>query len=295
MDASAKDRKAAGIQELIKGRELAVGLNIMVQSGDSLAAGRVLKEVISSFSQALHLFGSGASNRCPVDDESLSDEPKNESYGKKRKTSGAGRGGFRKRKHGSVCKRIISKTSKDEYSWRKYGQKEIHGSKFPRSYFRCTHKYDQGCQATKQVQKSEDDPSLLMITYIGEHTCSPNIYNIVPNLAKPSNSSEPSIISFGSNISYVTHDLSLPSFPLISKLPENEEEVLSNPKPSTPSSEFIDLPSIYEGCLLEPLMNESVLQHSDGSARNFNMSFMLDSFNFEEDVLAFDQGHLFSD
>lgn len=42
---------------------------------------------------------------------------------------------------------------------------------FSRSYFRCTHKPTQGCNATKQVQKHEQDPSLFQITYIGHHTC----------------------------------------------------------------------------------------------------------------------------
>ena len=40
-----------------------------------------------------------------------------------------------------------------------------------RSYFRCTRKYDQGCRATKQVQKMENDPQMFQTTYIGHHTC----------------------------------------------------------------------------------------------------------------------------
>ncbi|MBA0647333.1 hypothetical protein Goklo_015228, partial [Gossypium klotzschianum] len=39
------------------------------------------------------------------------------------------------------------------------------------SYFRCTHKTDQGCQATKQVQKLEDDPPKYATIYYGHHTC----------------------------------------------------------------------------------------------------------------------------
>lgn len=42
---------------------------------------------------------------------------------------------------------------------------------FCRSYFRCTHKPTQGCKATKQVQKQEQDPEMFQITYIGRHTC----------------------------------------------------------------------------------------------------------------------------
>ncbi|CAK8560708.1 unnamed protein product [Lathyrus sativus] len=59
----------------------------------------------------------------------------------------------------------------DGYSWRKYGQKDILGAKFPRGYYRCTHRNAQGCLATKQVQKSEEDPMIYEITYKGRHTC----------------------------------------------------------------------------------------------------------------------------
>lgn len=40
-----------------------------------------------------------------------------------------------------------------------------------RSYFRCTHKLDQGCLAKKQVQQMSDDPPVFRTTYHGQHTC----------------------------------------------------------------------------------------------------------------------------
>lgn len=60
----------------------------------------------------------------------------------------------------------------DGYSWRKYGQKDILGANFPRGYYRCTHRHAQGCLATKQVQKSDEDPTIFEVTYRGRHTCS---------------------------------------------------------------------------------------------------------------------------
>ncbi|KAL0908097.1 hypothetical protein M5K25_022567 [Dendrobium thyrsiflorum] len=60
----------------------------------------------------------------------------------------------------------------DGYTWRKYGQKDILNAKHPRAYYRCTHRKKQGCLAMKQVQRSDDNPSVLEITYIGTHTCS---------------------------------------------------------------------------------------------------------------------------
>ncbi|WCJ33454.1 WRKY DNA-binding protein 70 [Euphorbia peplus] len=59
----------------------------------------------------------------------------------------------------------------DGFQWRKYGQKVIQNEKYPRNYFRCTHKDDQGCLATKQVQRIQQDPPIYRTTYYGHHTC----------------------------------------------------------------------------------------------------------------------------
>ncbi|XP_058073318.1 WRKY transcription factor 55-like [Magnolia sinica] len=59
----------------------------------------------------------------------------------------------------------------DGFTWRKYGQKEILNSKFPRGYYRCTHKNYYGCEAKKQVQRLDDDPLMVQVTYCGHHTC----------------------------------------------------------------------------------------------------------------------------
>ncbi|KAI4378045.1 hypothetical protein MLD38_015586 [Melastoma candidum] len=61
----------------------------------------------------------------------------------------------------------------DGYNWRKYGQKDILGAKYPRSYYRCTYRNTQNCWATKQVQRSDEDPTVFEITYRGTHTCAP--------------------------------------------------------------------------------------------------------------------------
>ncbi|KAL3025916.1 hypothetical protein AAZX31_04G204200 [Glycine max] len=59
----------------------------------------------------------------------------------------------------------------DGYTWRKYGQKEILGSKYPRSYYRCTHQKLYECQAKKQVQRLDHNPNIFEVTYRGNHTC----------------------------------------------------------------------------------------------------------------------------
>ncbi|XP_014498656.1 probable WRKY transcription factor 17 [Vigna radiata var. radiata] len=55
----------------------------------------------------------------------------------------------------------------DEYSWRKYGQKPIKGSPFPRGYYKCS--TVRGCPARKHVERAQDDPKMLIVTYEGEH------------------------------------------------------------------------------------------------------------------------------
>ncbi|KAF3503155.1 hypothetical protein F2Q69_00039726 [Brassica cretica] len=79
----------------------------------------------------------------------------------------------------------------DGYRWRKYGQKAVKNSPYPRSYYRCTTvgcgvkkrverssddpyivmtTYEVGCGVKKRVERSSDDPYIVMTTYEGQHT-----------------------------------------------------------------------------------------------------------------------------
>ncbi|KAL4557762.1 hypothetical protein LXL04_035950 [Taraxacum kok-saghyz] len=77
----------------------------------------------------------------------------------------------KRRKNSWTSTKVTSVLIDDGHAWRKYGQKEILNSKRHRSYYRCTYKSDQGCQATKQVQMIEDKPLKYRITYFSNHTC----------------------------------------------------------------------------------------------------------------------------
>ncbi|XP_075522766.1 WRKY transcription factor 22-like [Primulina tabacum] len=70
-------------------------------------------------------------------------------------------------------KRVVIQVSADDiasdkWAWRKYGQKPIKGSPYPRSYYRCSS--SKGCLARKQVEQSCADPRMFIITYTAEHS-----------------------------------------------------------------------------------------------------------------------------
>ncbi|KAJ6699091.1 WRKY TRANSCRIPTION FACTOR PROTEIN 1-RELATED [Salix purpurea] len=53
----------------------------------------------------------------------------------------------------------------DGYNWRKYGQKQVKGSEYPRSYYKCTYP---NCPVKKKVERSFDG-QIAEIVYKGEH------------------------------------------------------------------------------------------------------------------------------
>lgn len=59
----------------------------------------------------------------------------------------------------------VDKPADDGYNWRKYGQKQVKGSEFPRSYYKCTHPE---CPVKKKVERSLDG-HITEIIYKGQH------------------------------------------------------------------------------------------------------------------------------
>ncbi|CAN6727438.1 unnamed protein product [Malus baccata var. baccata] len=59
----------------------------------------------------------------------------------------------------------VDKPNDDGYNWRKYGQKQVKGSEFPRSYYKCTHP---NCPVKKKVERSIEG-QITEIIYRGEH------------------------------------------------------------------------------------------------------------------------------
>lgn len=60
---------------------------------------------------------------------------------------------------------VVDKPVDDGYNWRKYGQKQVKGSEYPRSYYKCTHPK---CPVKKKVERSLDG-QVTEIIYKGQH------------------------------------------------------------------------------------------------------------------------------
>ncbi|XP_050221033.1 probable WRKY transcription factor 27 [Mercurialis annua] len=77
-----------------------------------------------------------------------------------------------RKKKGHLKKQVMQvaaeNLSNDVWAWRKYGQKPIKGSPFPRNYYRCSS--TKGCGARKQVERSNIDPAMFIVSYTGDHS-----------------------------------------------------------------------------------------------------------------------------
>ncbi|XP_040988036.1 probable WRKY transcription factor 20 isoform X2 [Juglans microcarpa x Juglans regia] len=66
---------------------------------------------------------------------------------------------------GNAVSAVTERSSEDGYNWRKYGQKLVKGSEFPRSYYKCTHP---NCEVKKLFERSHDG-QITEIIYKGTH------------------------------------------------------------------------------------------------------------------------------
>ncbi|KAJ8505908.1 hypothetical protein OPV22_006794 [Ensete ventricosum] len=81
--------------------------------------------------------------------------------------------GHKRRKTQNTWSTVTSVPYDDGHGWRKYGQKDINSAKYPRSYYRCIHRKERGCPATKTVQQEDSDayPPKFIVAYSMQHTC----------------------------------------------------------------------------------------------------------------------------
>jgi hypothetical protein len=175
------------INELTQGKELANQLRNHLNSSSNQSTRQFLVEkILSTYEKSLSLLNKTTSmatdnqdvpitkrrridslndNCSPTSDQDCNFNHKD--LCKKRKTMP------RWTEYVQICTAKGNEGSLDDgYSWRKYGQKDILGANFPRGYYRCTHRHTQNCLATKQVQRTDEDATILEVTYRGSHSCS---------------------------------------------------------------------------------------------------------------------------
>ncbi|XP_052197504.1 WRKY DNA-binding transcription factor 70 isoform X2 [Diospyros lotus] len=196
-------RKQA-IDELVKGQEAATQLLVLLDksSGDhgSVSAEELVVKILRSFTQTLSvgMNGSCESHELLYEIPATSQVALQARGGPRPADSGENkvvnrRGSYKKRKVSDSWVQV-SPTAADGFSWRKYGQKRIINCTFPR----CAHKHDRGCRATKQVQRMQEQPGMLKMTYFGRHSCG---HTVQPSLKNDSDldhrqfGSEPKISS----------------------------------------------------------------------------------------------------
>lgn len=183
------------VNELTQGMEQAKQLRVHMSSGYSEPQDLLLQRILSSYEKALSILkwngGSVGQSQPPASgapESSISVEgsPQNEDGRKNFNDYQDLRDVSKKRKTQPTWTEQVRVSPEnglegpadDGYSWRKYGQKDILGAKYPRSYYRCTYRHMRNCWATKQVQRSDDDPTLFEITYKGTHVCCNSATNI---------------------------------------------------------------------------------------------------------------------
>lgn len=185
----AGDQKRA-TEVLSNGREFADQLRTMLgsqplnvdQTTSNLSAGDLVAKILDSFEKSLLILQlpssiSDEGSQVPVNSGYGGVAPKSEELdsGQSHKIIKDRRGCFKRRRTSEAETKVSSTPVEDGHAWRKYGQKPILNAKYPRHYYRCTHKFEQGCLATKQVQKTEEDPlPMYRTTYYGRHTCKNN-------------------------------------------------------------------------------------------------------------------------
>lgn len=155
-----------------------------------------------------------------------------------------------------------------------------------RGYFRCTHKHDQGCQATKHVQKSEDDPSLYVVTYMEQHTCKDVLKT--PQLILDSTSGELCVLNYESTMPRKHDRVLTSSFTSLKHETIAEKPIDLNQASSSPSSYLISFDhETFDSHLQKEFSIGDVASsvYSSTSSHNLDMD-MKDPFKLD-DVLAF--------
>ncbi|KAJ8511398.1 hypothetical protein OPV22_001832 [Ensete ventricosum] len=184
------------IEEINRAHELtsqlqAFLLPLLPSSGWSELATYHLTEMNKCYNSALSkLRAAGGCQSTPLDPSGYCADDQ-----KRKRSEGSDWPIVPKKRRNENCRPIVTSVDYDGYQWRKYGQKGIHGAAHPKSYFRCTYSKDQGCPATKTVQRDESDadPPKYRVVYSMAHTCRNNVEANFP-YATESSSNDTSVV-----------------------------------------------------------------------------------------------------
>ncbi|RZC82579.1 hypothetical protein C5167_045363 [Papaver somniferum] len=304
------------MEDLVRGQEFAKQVYLQLQGSEIPVRNEVLDSVakiLECFANAISKFSSSESSSevchspaLTAVDSPFSDCRKLEGTGEIRTIATPKKSGSNKRRKTSDAREELTATPFDDgRAWRKYGQKEILNTKFPKSYFRCTHKTDQGCQATKQVQRIEEEPAKYRVLYIGQHTCNNQLKG--PQLFLDANPRHTCLLNFESN--YYAPKVEFP-FPASISSAKHEFEgdteyadIASHKnRDSVKSSEFAvwnDLSAFNPSPTTSMMPSTSGSELVDGiaglySSADSNPNFVMDMMFEDDDVLQFDPNEFFN-
>ncbi|KAK9290778.1 hypothetical protein L1049_008956 [Liquidambar formosana] len=303
------DRKKV-TQKIVQGQEFAKQLQILLskpQIQDGLASFEdLVAKILRSFTETLSILNCGDSDevsQIPAKRSPCWDGQKSEDSGESSKSSTLKdrRGCYKRRKTSQSWTRVTPNLIDDGHAWRKYGQKVILNAKHPRNYFRCTHKHDQGCLATKQVQKTEEDPPMYRITYNGYHTCQ-NLLKAPQIILDSTHRDSSVLLSFDANIpEKQDYTFFTSSFPLIKQ--EYKEDIpsddMTHHQNQSSSSDYLLSPDLTTFDSSGPMTGLSSTLGSDhgdvisgmnsctASTHSLDMDIMVGSVEFD-DVLEFE-------
>ncbi|CAD5189380.1 unnamed protein product [Musa acuminata subsp. malaccensis] len=157
----------------------------------------------------------------------------------------------------------------DGYQWRKYGQKTINDAMYPRCYYKCTYRDDQGCPATKTVQQQDSyaDPPTFMVEYSMKHTCK-TPQTIFPVLMVESSPQKASLHGSDSTGSSDLQDLHLS--------PPSSVVTHSESHDKCSSSNEQEQPCQHEGLITVNTLDELDMESMDLFMRNFDGWFYVE-------------------
>ncbi|NP_001266272.1 WRKY transcription factor 81 [Solanum lycopersicum] len=290
MDNSSSDLNRA-IEGLIRGREFTRRLKqiIKISGGEveNIMAEDLVAKILDSFSETLSVI-----NNSDVVVATAVEVKSPEDYSSGSCKSSDRRGCYKRRKTSESDIKESSDLVDDGHAWRKYGQKQILNSTYPRHYFRCTHKYDQKCQASKQVQKIQDNPQRFRTTYYGHHTCKafPRVSQIILDSQIDGNSN---YISFDQNHTFPSIKQETKEEVVFRFYPKIEDQIQSS------SSDYF-LPNDHDHDHLTPatfeasgsrmtspdVISSGVYSSCTTTSNNDNLEIDID---FEEGLWNFDQ------